>query len=155
MPCPARKSHGQPYLPRSKISCSAYCAALEKTHGQPTVPRSKNHTFSLMRARPRLRRPSRVPLNLTLSRLRRPSRVPADSYAFPPALPSRVPLTPHAFPLAPDRFSFLNDLFLPYQNWPHIRTLSRRLYDRVCITTQRGFLTAQPQNSYTTKQLYN
>ena len=64
------KTHGQPYLPRSKISCSAYCAALEKSHGQPTSPRSKNHTFSLMRARPRLRRPSRVP---------------ADPCTFPPA----------------------------------------------------------------------
>ena len=76
-----------------KNTRSTYCAALEKSHGQPTAPRSKNHTFSLMRARPRLRRPSRVP---------------ADPYAFPACA------GPYAFPLAPDRFSFRYDLFFPF-----------------------------------------
>ena len=107
------KSVAQPTAPRSKICCSAYCAALEKSHIQPYA------------------RPSPPAQTLTLSRLRRPSRVPADPLRFPACT------GPYAFPLAPDRFSFRYDLFLPYQNWPHIRTLSRRLYDRVLITTQR------------------
>lgn len=94
-------------VPLENQSASLICLA-RKSVAQPTAPRSKNHTICLMRARSRLRRPLRVPLTLTLSRLRRPSRVPADPLRFPACA------GPYAFPLAPDRFSYLNDLFFPF-----------------------------------------
>ena len=70
--CLARKSVAQPTAPRSKISCSAYCASLEKTHN---LPYARPSPPALNLALTRLRRPSRVPLTLTLSRLHRSLRV--------------------------------------------------------------------------------
>ena len=130
------ENHTVNLLRRARKHAVSLICLSRKSHGQPTAPRSKKHTVSFMRARlrrllcapvPACAGPYAFPLTLTLSRLRRllcaPVPASADPYAFPPAPvltrsadPLRFPTCagPYVFPLAPDRFSFLNDLFFPF-----------------------------------------
>lgn len=80
-------------VPLENQSASLICLA-RKSVAQPTSPRSKNHTFCLMRARPRLRWPLHLPACAG------PHAFPLEPYALPPApalTRSRLRLTASAF----------------------------------------------------------